>query len=98
MLIYQNQSKNRQWKSDIIENLSNIAISDMEKQEKRLNFCPTTLSPDWDKNRLKEFFYKEPLETAKEEDTDTPDEDDERCELKTKIRNRYYNQSKDTPP
>ena len=57
-------------KSNVIENLSKVTITSMERQvlEKGLNFCPTTKSPDrlkllddlyffCRKLRLKEFFH-----------------------------------------
>ena len=96
----------RKCTSDIIQNLSNIELTSAEQSilEKGLNFCPTTKSPNKTKLlddlyffcrklKLKEYFFDHSKTTTSSSNS-SYEHNKERCELKTKIPNPYYNPQK----
>ena len=89
--------------SDIVQNLSDAKISIAEQSvlEKGLNFCPTSKFPSrikllddlyffCRKLRLKEYFYSPDEEST----ADTSEEEQEKCDLNTRIANPFFNPSK----
>ena len=92
-------------KSDIIQNVSSCSLSadEISVLEKGLNFCPTVKAPDTinlledlyffcRKLKLAEFFH--PGQPDAESDDIHDESLLERCEVKTKIKNPYFNPSK----
>ena len=92
--------------SDTIQNLSNVTLSSAEISvlERGLNFCPTVKAPDAErllddiyffcrKLKLKEHFHDRSGQQSDESES-AVETDDERCEVKTKVSNPYYNPSR----
>ena len=89
--------------TDTICNISSTKLSESEISllNKGLNFCPSTKQPNKEqllddlyffcrKLKLKEYFYGSDNITDKRQQ-------EERCDLNTKLPNRYFNPNHETP-